>query len=80
MDIKSGFSNYAKVSGVSNLDINKIKESISIIETSGIDYEFRTTLIKEYHEEQNIRLIAEWIKGAKNTSCKSLNQVIVALR
>ena len=32
---------------------------------SGIDYEFRTTLIKEYHSEENIRLIAEWIKGAK---------------
>ena len=53
MDIKSGFSNYAKVCGIKNLDINKIKESISIIENSGIDYEFRTTVVKELHSEQD---------------------------
>ena len=33
--------------------------------TSGYDYEFRTTLINEYHKEENIRAIASWIKGAK---------------
>ena len=27
-------------------------------------YEFRTTLINEYHKEENIIKIGEWIKGA----------------
>ena len=34
-------------------DIDTIKESISIIESSGIDYEFRTTVVKELHSKQN---------------------------
>ena len=32
---------------------------------SGIDYEFRTTLIDEYHDTQDIREMAETLKGAK---------------
>ena len=64
MDIKSGFSNYAKVSGVSNLDINKIKESISIIETSGIDYEFRTTVVGELHSEQDFLEISNMLSSS----------------
>lgn len=61
MDIKAGFSNYAKVCGIKNLDINKIKESISVIENSGIDYEFRTTVVKELHCEADFHEITEML-------------------
>ena len=61
MDIKSGFSNYTNVSGVPNLDIHKIKESISIIENSSIDYEFRTTVVNELHSEQDFYEISKMI-------------------
>ena len=63
MDIKSGFSNYANVSGVPNLDISKIKESISIIENSGIDFEFRTTVVKDLHCEQDFYEIKEMLSS-----------------
>lgn len=61
MDIKTGYSNYAKVSGISNLNIGTINKSISIIENSGIDYEFRTTVVKELHTEQDFWEITEMI-------------------
>ena len=61
MDIKSGYSNYAKVSSVPNLDIKHIKESIFLIEDSGIDYEFRTTVVKELHCQQDFFEISEMI-------------------
>jgi pyruvate formate lyase activating enzyme len=32
---------------------------------SGIDYELRTTLVRELHDEESMRDIAEFIKGAK---------------
>ena len=32
--------------------------------TSGAKYEFRTTIINEFHSADNIRKIGEWIKGA----------------
>ena len=61
MDIKAGYSNYANVCGISNININTIKESISIIESSGIDYEFRTTVVNELHSKQDFEEIAEMI-------------------
>ena len=61
MDIKAGYSNYANVCGVSNLNIETIKESISMIENSGIDYEFRTTIVKELHTEQDFQEISEML-------------------
>ena len=63
MDIKSGISNYSKVSGIPNLNIQKIKESISIIENSGIDYEFRTTVVSELHSEQDFLEIKEMLSS-----------------
>mgnify|MGYP003290892254 CR=1 FL=1 len=57
MDIKSGYSNYAKVSGVPNLNMKHIEESISLIENSGIPYEFRTTVVKELHTETDFKEI-----------------------
>ena len=58
MDIKTGFSNYTKVSGIPNLNIKHIKESISLIENSDISYEFRTTVVKELHTETDFQEIA----------------------
>ena len=66
MDIKNDFKNYAKTVGLKNIDTNKIKESIDILKTSSIDYEFRTTIVKEFHNEESINNICEMIgMGAK---------------
>jgi anaerobic ribonucleoside-triphosphate reductase activating protein len=65
MDIKNSKEKYAITSGVPNIDISKIEESISLLLSSSIDYEFRTTIIKEFHAEEDILSIGEWIKGAK---------------
>ena len=64
MDIKAGLSNYAKVSGIPNLDTSKIKESISIIENSGINYEFRTTVVKELHSQEDFLEISEMLSSS----------------
>ena len=53
MDIKAGFSNYPAISGIDQLQMEKIQTSISVIENSGIDYEFRTTVVKELHSLQD---------------------------
>ena len=57
MDIKSSFDNYHVVTGVSNPLLNNVKESIHILKTSDIDFEFRTTLVKEYHDLDAINQI-----------------------
>ena len=54
MDIKSGLSGYSKASGKLNPPLNYIKETIKILKSSEIEYEFRTTLVKELHNANDI--------------------------
>lgn len=65
MDIKNSPSRYWETSGA-NVDIEKIKESISIIMDSGSDYEFRTTVVPGLHDSVSFKGIGGLIKGAKN--------------
>lgn len=65
MDIKTQLNKYQIVTGVNDPLLEKVKESINILKTSGIDYEFRTTLVKEYHTEKDIYEIKELLLGAK---------------
>lgn len=65
MDIKNSPSLYAQTSGVKNINIENIKKSIAIIMSKAPDYEFRTTLVKEFHEHMDYDAFYELIKGAK---------------
>ena len=65
MDIKNIYSKYDITSGV-KVNIDNIKKSISIIENSGIDYEFRTTIVKEFHSPENIDEILSYISSNSN--------------
>lgn len=53
MDIKNTFANYKKIIQ-KNIVLERIKESIQIIKNSNIEHEFRTTIMKEYHDVDNI--------------------------
>lgn len=65
MDIKAPLSKYKEVT--MRLDnIDAIKKSIKIIMDSGVDYEFRTTVVKSQLSFEDFDLIGEEIKGAKN--------------
>ncbi len=64
MDIKNSEAKYSETIGLINVDMDKIKQSIALIKTMP-DYEFRTTIIDEFHNEESIRQMVELIKGAK---------------
>lgn len=66
VDIKNDKENYAKIIGFDKYDISGVEKTVEYLLSGKVSYEFRTTLIKEYHAEQNILAIGEWIKGAKN--------------
>ena len=65
MDIKNSPSLYAETSGVKSINLDNIKKSIAIIINKAPDYEFRTTLVKEFHERMDYDAFFELIKGAK---------------
>ncbi len=66
MDIKAPLlkKRYKEATGVFD-DVEKIKKSIKIIKESGVDYEFRTTLVRDIHKKEDIERIAKSISGAK---------------
>ena len=65
MDIKGPVDErYNKLSGC-KVDLDDIQESIRIIMSSGIDYEFRTTVVPTLIAEQDINDILEYIPDAK---------------
>lgn len=55
---------YDKVTGV-KVDIKRIKESIDILINGKLDYEFRTTLCPAFLNRDDVREMAESVKGAK---------------
>ena len=65
MDIKNRREKYAETIGLKNLDLSKIEESIEFLKSGAVDYEFRTTVVKQFHTVEDIRAAAEWISGAK---------------
>lgn len=63
MDIKTSPKNYSKVVGLSHLNIEFILESIQYIMECGIDYEFRTTVVKELHQAEDFEEIGPYIRN-----------------
>ena len=62
MDIKNSKEKYSLTAGI-DVDISKIEESTNFLMSGRIPFEFRTTVVKELHSEEDIRNIGEWLKG-----------------
>lgn len=63
MDIKTSLNEYQNLAGKQANPIN-IRQSIELIKNSGIDYEFRTTLLKQTHNDIIIKEIGELLQGS----------------
>lgn len=63
MDIKNSKAKYEATTGINNLDLSKIEESVDFLINGKIDFEFRTTIVNEYHTVEDIQDIVVWLKG-----------------
>jgi len=64
MDIKTSLEKYSELCGV-KVDLKKIRESTELIRNSGLEYEFRSTVIPEFFSKEDALKIGEWLKGSK---------------
>ena len=64
MDIKGAPEDYEKACGV-KVDVALVKKSAEIIMKSGVDYEFRTTVVPGFFDENVARKVGVWIRDAK---------------
>ena len=64
MDIKNDKNSYASIIGFDKFDTSKVEKTVEFFLSNPVKYEFRTTLVNEFHTKENIINIGEWIKGA----------------
>ena len=70
MDVKNSLEKYLQTAGLNaecrmqNAElIDRVKESASLLMKAKVDFEFRTTLMKELHTVDDMRAIGEWLRG-----------------
>ena len=66
MDIKNRPEKYAQTVGLPAVDLAPVRESVSLLMHGGIEYEFRTTVVDEFHEADDFEAIGAWIAGAQH--------------
>ena len=64
MDLKGPESSYDKICGT-KADLGKIRESITLIIGSGIEHEFRSTVLPALHTKEDVEAMARMVKGAR---------------
>ena len=65
VDIKNSPEKYVMTSGCAPAMVDRVRETVRFLLTDAVDYEFRTTVVSNFHETDDFRKIGEWIKGAK---------------
>lgn len=64
MDIKNCPERYAETTGTTGLYNDAVAQSAEFLLQGRVPYEFRTTIVKEFHTADELRKIAAWIHGA----------------
>ena len=64
MDVKNSPARYAETIGWETFDTAPVDESIQFLLSGQVRYEFRTTVVKQFHDEASFEAIAQWIDGA----------------
>ena len=64
MDVKNSPAKYAETIGKDHFSLAGVEESIHLIMESAPDYEFRTTVVEEFHDPQDFEEIGKMVRGA----------------
>ncbi len=64
MDIKNSREKYGITVGIIPFDLTPIEESIKLLMSGSIPYEFRTTTVRGLHTAADFEAIGQWIAGA----------------
>ncbi len=66
IDVKNSPARYGETIGIPNFDVSKVDESIRFLLEGNVDYEFRTTVVKQFHDSESFVEISKWISGASH--------------
>jgi pyruvate formate lyase activating enzyme len=64
MDVKAPPDKYPLLAGRAGLDVARVERSIELLQDSGLSHEFRTTVVPDLLDEEDIEQIARQLAGA----------------
>ncbi len=65
MDVKASLANYAVAVGLPEIDVAPVCQSIELLKSSGIPYEFRTTVVRGIHEVEEFEEVGKLLAGCR---------------
>ena len=63
LDVKASPGRYRELTGFG--EVERIRESIALLRAGETDYELRTTLIEPFHDDAQLRELADLVRGAR---------------
>lgn len=65
MDIKNAPAKYGITIGIAEYNLEEVLRSVDFLMSDAVPYEFRTTVVREFHKREDFAAIGRWIKGAR---------------
>lgn len=62
MDIKNCPARYGETAGLPQIPLSHIEESMVFLMEGSLDYEFRTTVVQEFHTREDIEAMGKWFQ------------------
>ena len=64
VDVKNAKEKYGETVGIPSFSADAVEETIAFLKKGLVPYEFRTTVVREFHTVEDIAEIGKWIEGA----------------
>lgn len=65
VDVKNCREKYAETVGTAAFDIKPVEKTVELLLSDIVDFEFRTTVVREFHTADDLLKLARWISGTK---------------
>jgi pyruvate formate lyase activating enzyme len=75
LDVKAPPGKYPLLTGLTDVDVTRVEQSIALLKESDIAYEFRTTVVPGLLDEDDVADIAHWIAGAQRYALQQFRPV-----
>ena len=66
MDIKNCRERYGETAGITGMSTAAIEKSAAFLMENTVPFEFRTTVVKEFHDADSFKAIGQWLRGEEN--------------
>ena len=72
MDVKNSPTGYAATTGLPHAALEEVEESLRFLLSDAVDYELRTTVVKEFHSPESMVEMGKWLCALSSNKPRQL--------